>query len=74
MVEIGAKLLEIRNNNGLSQAAVEQQTGLKREYLSRLENVNGKKYLGNPTVKTLKKALAPYKDYPLSRFFGELGI
>jgi transcriptional regulator with XRE-family HTH domain len=48
---IGQKIKTIRQNNELSQSEIESRTGIKREYLSKIENNE----LENPTYKTLKK-------------------
>jgi transcriptional regulator with XRE-family HTH domain len=48
---IGQKIKTIRQNNELSQSRIEELTGIKREYLSKIENDE----LKNPTYNTLKK-------------------
>lgn len=50
---IGKRIRQLRENRGLSQAKVERLTGIKRTYLSHLEN--GSKNHDNPTYKTLIK-------------------
>lgn len=47
---LGERIKSLRLTTDLSQGELEQKTGIKREYLSRLEA--GK--LPNPTLKTLK--------------------
>ena len=48
---IGEKIKAIRENQGLSQSEIERRTGIKREYLSKIENCE----LKNPTYNTLQK-------------------
>ena len=51
MATLGQKIQALRKQQRLSQAQLEQSTGIKREYISRLER--GK--LKNPTIGTLSK-------------------
>ena len=51
MVDLGQRIRAIRQNKGLSQSEVEKKTGIKREYLSKIENSE----LKNPTYGTIKK-------------------
>lgn len=48
---LGKKIRHLRLEANLSQFELEQRTGIKREYLSRLENER----LKNVTLKTLRK-------------------
>lgn len=50
-MEIGEKIKTIRKNKCMSQSEFEKKTGMKREYLSKIENSE----LKNPTYNTLKK-------------------
>lgn len=51
VMTLGKKIRNLREAANLSQTGLEKRTGLKREYLSKLEN--GK--LGNPTIRTLRR-------------------
>ncbi len=51
MLELGQRIRTIRHNKGLSQAEVEKKSGIKREYLSKIENSE----LKNPTYSTILK-------------------
>lgn len=51
MLDLGHRIKRIRENRGLSQSEVERKTGIKREYLSKIENSE----LKNPTYGTIKK-------------------
>jgi len=62
-MEIGAKLLELREAKNLSQGDIEKRTGLVRAYISRVENG-----FTVPTVETLEK-YASALDVPMYRFF-----
>lgn len=48
---LGERLRSLRLAAELTQAELEQRTGIKREYLSKIENEK----LDNPTLKTLQK-------------------
>lgn len=61
---LGGKIREIRMAKGLSQSEIERRTGLKREYLSKIENCD----LKNPTYLTLKK-LAKGMGCSINLFF-----
>ena len=50
-MELGQRIKLIRQNKGLSQSEIEKKTGIKREYLSKIENNE----LKNPTYNTIKK-------------------
>lgn len=50
-MNLGQKIKMIRQNRGLSQSKVEEITGIKREYLSKIENFE----LKNPTYSTIVK-------------------
>jgi transcriptional regulator with XRE-family HTH domain len=66
MVTVGQKIREIRVAKRLTQEQIEQRTGIKREYLSKIETGG----LPNITIKTLKK-ITDALGVPLSRFFRE---
>lgn len=51
MVDLGQRIKIIRQNKGLSQSEIENRTGIKREYLSKIENSE----LKNPTYGTIQK-------------------
>jgi transcriptional regulator with XRE-family HTH domain len=51
MMNLGQRIRTIRQNRGLSQSKVEELTGIKREYLSKIENYE----LKNPTYSTIVK-------------------
>ncbi len=51
MLDLGQRIRAIRQNKGLSQSEVEKITGIKREYLSKIENGE----LTNPTYNTIQK-------------------
>lgn len=61
---LGERLKEIRLAKGLSQSEIERRTGLKREYLSKIENCD----LKNPTVLTLER-LAKGLEVSINMFF-----
>ncbi len=48
---LGQKIKHLRKNKGLTQFDLEKKTGIKREYLSKIENNE----LNNPTFSTLLK-------------------
>jgi transcriptional regulator with XRE-family HTH domain len=50
-VYLGRKIRHLRKNKGLTQFDLEKRTGIKREYLSKIENDE----LNNPTFSTLLK-------------------
>src|SRR5579862_5484562 len=60
---IGARIRQLREQRGFTQADVEQKTGLMRCYISRVEN--GFKV---PSLDTLEKFAAAF-DLPLYRLF-----
>lgn len=51
MVNLGERIKKVRNLKRISQVELENKTGIKREYLSKIENCE----LKNPTYKTLLK-------------------
>jgi transcriptional regulator with XRE-family HTH domain len=51
VIDLGQRIRVIRNNRGLTQNELEKSTGIKREYLSKIENSE----LKNPTYSTLLK-------------------
>ena len=53
---IGERLRTVREQRGLSQAQIEQRTGLLQSYISRVENGHT-----IPAVETLEKLPAPLK-------------
>ena len=55
-MKLSQKLLEERTARGMSQAGFEKITGVKREYLSRIENG----HLKNPTLNFIRKAAAGF--------------
>ncbi len=65
---ISKRLWELRDARELSQKEVEEMTGIKREYLSKIETGE----LLNPTPATLKRILDAY-NYKLSKFFRDIG-
>lgn len=62
---IGDKLRLLREGLGLSQGDIEERTGLKRSYISRMENGHTV-----PAIETLEK-IAHALDIPLYRLFYE---
>ncbi len=69
MVEgIGAELRRMREQRGFSQKTLGDATGMKREYLCKLETGA----LPNPTPATLKK-LVDVLNYKLSDLFKAIG-
>lgn len=50
-MEFGEAVRNIRQAKGLPQSKIEELTGIKREYLSKIENGD----LKNPTLDTMKK-------------------
>ncbi len=60
---IGQKLKEIRESKGLSQGDIEERTGLRRCYTSRVENGHTV-----PAIETLEK-FARALEVPLYRLF-----
>jgi transcriptional regulator with XRE-family HTH domain len=66
MVTVGEKIREIRLSKRLTQEQIEHKTGIKREYLSKIETGG----LPNITIKTLKK-ITDALGVPLSKFFRE---
>jgi transcriptional regulator with XRE-family HTH domain len=60
---IGEIIRKFRESKGLSQDSVERKTGLRRHYISRLENGHTV-----PSIATLEKFAAAFK-VPLYRFF-----
>ena len=66
MVQVGQKIRDIRVAKRLTQEQIEHKTGIKREYLSKIETGG----LPNITIKTLKK-ITDALGIPLRRFFRE---
>lgn len=66
LLTIGDRILGLRKAAGMSQADVEKASGIKREYLSKLEN----NQLTNPTIRTLERIATTLK-VPLVIFFGD---
>jgi transcriptional regulator with XRE-family HTH domain len=64
MSGIGNTIRELRVAKRLTQEEIERRTGIKREYLSKIETGG----LPNITIKTLKK-ITDALDIPLSKFF-----
>ena len=64
---IGGRLRAIREAKNLSQGDIEKRSGLKRSYISRVENGHTV-----PSVETLEK-LAPALEVPLYQLFYEGG-
>lgn len=62
-MELSQRIRTLRQENGLSQADLEQRTGLRRQYISRVEN--GRTV---PSLDTLEK-LAGALGVPLYRLF-----
>lgn len=62
---IGELIRQFRESKGLSQESVERRTGLRRHYISRLENGHTV-----PSIATLEKFAAAF-EVPLYRFFYE---
>ncbi len=66
MYPVGQKIRDIRLAKKLTQEQMEHKTGIKREYLSKIETGG----LPNVTIKTLKK-ITDALGIPLSKFFRE---
>lgn len=64
-MEVSKRIKIIRIEKGLSQAEIEKRTGIKREYLSKIENG----HLSNPTFDTIKKLSEVGFDISLLEFF-----
>jgi transcriptional regulator with XRE-family HTH domain len=62
---IGETICKFRESKGLSQGGVERRTGLRRHYVSRVENGHT-----IPNIETLEK-FASALEIPLYRFFYE---
>ena len=62
---IGTRVMQIRNQKGISQRQLSQRSGIAGSYLSRIEN----RHL-EPRPKTLRK-IAKALDVPLVEFFQE---
>jgi transcriptional regulator with XRE-family HTH domain len=62
-MEIGAKLRELREAKNISQGDIEKRTGLRRAYISRVENG-----YTVPAIETLEK-YASALEIPLYRLF-----
>lgn len=58
---IGARIAEIRQANGLTQADVEERTGIKRNHLSRLEA--GRYNPGFDTLQKVSEAMGMRVDF-----------
>ncbi len=65
LMQIGERLLELRESKKLSQGDIEKRTGLLRCYTSRVENGHTV-----PSIETLEK-YARALEVPLYRFFYE---
>ncbi len=66
MMPVGQRIRDIRLAKRLTQEQMEHKTGIKREYLSKIETGG----LPNITIKTLKK-ITDALGIPLSKFFRE---
>ncbi len=66
MIAVGQKIREMRQSKRLTQEEIENRTGIKREYLSKIETCG----LPNITIKTLKK-ITDALGIPISKFFRE---
>jgi len=66
MSNLGSKIRQIRVSKHLTQEQMERKTGIKREYLSKIETGG----LPNITIKTLTK-ITNALGVPLSKFFRE---
>jgi transcriptional regulator with XRE-family HTH domain len=66
MALLGQKIRDVRVAKRLTQEHIEQKTGIKREYLSKIETGG----LPNVTIKTLKK-ITDALGISLSKFFRE---
>jgi transcriptional regulator with XRE-family HTH domain len=64
-MSIGTRVMQIRNQKGLTQRELSQRSGIAGSYLSRIEN----RHL-EPRPKTLRR-LAEALDVPLGEFFQE---
>ncbi len=64
MSNIGSTIRQLRVSKSMTQEDIEQRTGIKREYLSKIETGG----LPNITIKTLKK-ITDAMDISLSKFF-----
>jgi len=64
-MSIGTRVMQIRNQKGISQRQLSQRSGIAGSYLSRIEN----RHL-EPRPKTLRK-IADALDVPVSEFFQE---
>ncbi len=64
MRPVGQQIREFRVAKKLTQEQMEHKTGIKREYLSKIETGG----LPNVTIKTLKK-ITDALGIPLSKFF-----
>jgi DNA-binding XRE family transcriptional regulator len=62
-MSIGTRVMQIRNQNGISQRELSQRSGIAGSYLSRIEN----RHL-EPRPKTLRK-IAEALGVPLAEFF-----
>lgn len=63
-MNLGKRLKELREAQGFSQADLEKKTGIKREYISKLETSD----LKNPTLNTMTK-LAEGLGFPDAAIF-----
>ena len=64
-MSIGTRVMQIRNQKGISQRQLSQRSGIAGSYLSRIEN----RHL-EPRPKTLRK-IAEALDVPVAEFFQE---
>ena len=66
-MELGTNIKQLRESKGLTQDDVVNKTGMKREYLSKIENNKHK----NLTYKTLKNVIEVGLETSLGVFFSE---
>lgn len=59
----GQKLVKVRNEKKMSQNCLEGKCGIRREYISNIENGR----LLNPSLKTIRR-IAEAFDIPISEF------
>ncbi len=64
-MSIGTRVMQIRNQKGISQRQLSQRSGIAGSYISRIEN----RHL-EPRPKTLRK-IAEALDVPMAEFFEE---
>lgn len=66
MLNLGQRIVQLRKAYGFSQSALEKKIGVKRTYLSKIENNE----LDNPTYSTLRKIASGF-DISLSDLLQE---